>query len=246
MWIKEPIFPLGKSLNEELNFLWNKDNIYVMDNHLAAGWAWLTSIDVKKKHTLFHIDRHYDLLDFPEVIKSEILDKGILIHELSLNDYLNLKQPSTPKDYPLFRWDNYILNVHCAYPEIFEKTYFATQKEDNNSQEFVNKEIEFYDLLENISYWIESSTNDCIVNIDIDYFFSHTDCGLIQTLTDDYISCLGRALKKNLPKIKVLTICLSPECCGGWDIAKKKTLLIAKELNISFGKDLQALKKEES
>lgn len=53
MWIKKPTAILGKSLNDNLNFLFKSDNIFVMDNHLAAGWVWVSELDVTKRYNLF-------------------------------------------------------------------------------------------------------------------------------------------------------------------------------------------------
>jgi UPF0489 domain len=46
----------------EQNFLWKSGDVYVMDNHRAALWCWLQHIAPEKKHSIFHIDRHYDTL----------------------------------------------------------------------------------------------------------------------------------------------------------------------------------------
>ncbi len=46
-----------------MNFLFNNGKFYIMDNHLAAAWCWLQKIDTSKRYGLFHIDRHYDLLN---------------------------------------------------------------------------------------------------------------------------------------------------------------------------------------
>lgn len=44
------------------NFLWKRQNVYVMDNHRAALWCWLQHIDPKQRYSLFHVDQHYDTL----------------------------------------------------------------------------------------------------------------------------------------------------------------------------------------
>lgn len=44
------------------NFLWKRQNVYVMDNHRAALWCWLQHIDPKQPYSLFHMDQHYDTL----------------------------------------------------------------------------------------------------------------------------------------------------------------------------------------
>src|SRR5260370_30427902 len=71
------------------NFLWKHDNVYVMDNHRAALWCWLREIDLRKPHSLFHIDRHYD------TVPSETLIKHLpSTWDMGINDYLNLRYES--------------------------------------------------------------------------------------------------------------------------------------------------------
>lgn len=62
MWIfkKEKI---GISGCYEMNFLYNSGKFYIMDNHLAAAWCWIQKIQSNQNYGLFHIDKHYDLID---------------------------------------------------------------------------------------------------------------------------------------------------------------------------------------
>lgn len=63
-------------------------------------------------------------------MKSEITEKGIELHNLSLTEYENIKQPMHGgDDVSLFRWDNYIGNVDALYPDFFNKCYFATHED---------------------------------------------------------------------------------------------------------------------
>lgn len=55
-----------------------------------------------------------------------------------------------------------------------------------------------------------------IVNLDLDYFFHSSDDGYIQILSDEYIRILAQKLRNCKHSINVLTIALSPECCGNW------------------------------
>lgn len=55
-----------------------------------------------------------------------------------------------------------------------------------------------------------------IVNLDLDYFFHSSDDGYIQILSDQYIRILAQKLRNCKHSINVLTIALSPECCGSW------------------------------
>ena len=76
-----------------MNFLFNNGKFYIMDNHLAAAWCWLQKIDTSKRYGLFHIDRHYDLLnnltdDFIAENRSELINKDFFFY-LSLKDNMN-------------------------------------------------------------------------------------------------------------------------------------------------------------
>lgn len=235
MWIKEPNFPLGVSHHDTLNFVFKHENIYVMDNHLAASWCWMDSIDVGTVHNLFHIDRHYDLLHFPNTVKTQIIDTGVQLNNLSLDEYIALRQPMQGSpDAALFRWDNYIGNLHLVYPKLFKLKYFATQNEGTVLDNFIDREYDFKDLPANLEYWMNYDKGQWILNLDIDYFFSSSDDGIYQMLTDEYIIKLCKNINEARKHITVITICLSPECCGGWDISIEKAKLICEHLGFEL------------
>lgn len=50
-------------------------------------------------------------------------------------------------------------------------------------------------------------------------FFHSSDDGYIQILSDQYIRILAQKLRNCKHSINVLTIALSPECCGSWQNA---------------------------
>jgi hypothetical protein len=241
MWIKSP--PPGfmatskdVSSNDKLNFLFKKNNVYIMDNHLAAGWVWATHLNISKSYNLFHIDQHFDLLDYPDSMQAEIKDKNISLHEISIEEYLSLKQPSQlPNDnFKLFRWDNYISNINDIYPSLFNLRYFATHDNDYELEGFITQKIESDELINSINKFIGSNNDkQYILNLDIDYFF-HSNGTIKQKYDDHYISNLITEIKSNWQNIAVFTICLSPECCGGWKPAIEKTKLICEILKIEF------------
>jgi len=236
VWIKKPDFPLKNSLDDYLNFLYNSGKVYIMDNHLAAGWSWLNSLNVAEQYNLFHIDRHYDLLEFPLTMNTEVIDKGIKLGDLTLLQYLDIKQDlKNNGSVPAFRWDNYIGNLNVVYPNLFKEKFFATQRDGTPLRDFINHEMDCFELINNIEYWI-TETNECnwIVNLDIDYFFTRVGDQNIQTLSDEYIIELMNRLKKVYDRIVVITISLSPECSGGWRKAIEKCMLICDVLEVDF------------
>lgn len=235
MWIKRPNGALGESSNSTVNFLYQEGNVFVMDNHLAAGWAWLNTIDPNESHNLFHIDRHYDLIDNPETVLTEITNQHVNLKELSFQQYTDLRQPNDfGRSWPLFRWDNYILNVRLIYPNIYGATYFATHNDGHKPDDFINHEVDVLYLLSELDYRLESH-NNWIVNLDIDYFFFPVSGQLHQQIyTDEAIKEIARNIKKLIANVKVCTISLSPECCGGWRAAFEKTALVCEILEINF------------
>ncbi len=202
-----------------------------MDNHLAAAWCWLQEISIDEQYNFLHIDQHYDLLKSERTVKNQIIEKGINLSSLSLHDYLNLNDGQLP----IFRWDNYILNLLVVYPDLFDQVYFATKDNGENEGLDINSEIDIIDVPSFIiDKIIPRKVNNWIVNIDIDYVFRDLD-GTYQYLTDEYILRICNGIHQALDNIEVVTICLSPECCGGWG----KSYRIAKLMADFFGLDFK-------
>lgn len=223
MWIKPKPKTLGESNSIHVNFLYKKDNIYVMDNHLCAAWCWLQEVDTEKKYNFIHIDRHYDLINRPEITKENISDKNINVAKLTFEDYINLEQETEEElnfAVKLFRWDNYIHHINNLFPELFGKRMFIT-KRAGSKDEFVTYEYEIEEFINEFKYWIEDSENGIIINLDLDYFFSNLNSQTVQLYSDETINIVANLLRNELRNIDVLTICLSPECCGGWEKAIK-------------------------
>lgn len=237
MWIKRTE-ELGESLHENVNILYKEGNIYVMDNHLCAAWCWLDSIDTAESYNFIHIDRHYDLLGFPNTVQTEIIDKNVDLENLTFDEFRNLKQlGGVGTEWPMFRWDNYIINLHLARPGLFSTTYFATQYDGTPKEGFIHREVEFLELLTEMDYWIENDSG-WIVNLDLDYFFSRVDDELIQIYSDTAIRKVATVIKKCMPNIDVLTIALSPECCGDWRESLRIMEIFSEILEISFSQEL--------
>ncbi|WP_285826531.1 UPF0489 family protein [Bacteroides acidifaciens] len=239
MWIKE----LPENLQEQesnitnLNFLYKEKNIYVMDNHLAAGWSWLQELNPKESYNFFHIDRHADLLCNAPV------DKYLFIKDnphLTFDEYTNLEFKDKCSDYiyKVFQWDNYIKQINYLFPNWFTQCYFATHKRENDSYPESTKKLDIvyqpnvFELYNSIDYWLkEGRGTKWIFNIDLDYFFNEDG---IQLFTDDYIKATVQSLKNGIEYVAVLTIALSPECCGGWDNAIRIMNIVTEELGLEL------------
>lgn len=239
MWIKElPEERLQeqKSGVNKLNFLYKENNVYVMDNHLAAGWSWLQELTDKESYNFFHIDQHADMLCDAPVNKYLFIKNN---PHLSLDEYTNLEiETGCSVDVrKVFQWDNYIKQINYLFPNWFIQCYFATHSHvtDNYPEETKRMNICYqpgpFELYNNIAYWLNNKGGKWIFNFDLDYFFN--DNGM-QLFTDDYIKATIRDLKQGMEYVAVLTIALSPECCGGWNNAIRIMNFIAEELNLDL------------
>ena len=219
-----------------VNFLFNDDKVYIMDNHLCAIWCWEQKINPELKYGLFHIDRHYDLLY--NLSDDFLVQNRGRISGNNFNEFLLCVDIDTARK---LRYDNYIDAFCRLHPNLITYVYYVTHEDGNNeintSLEHIEKhKPSLWDLPTNISYWI----NDCrevdrwILNLDIDFFFQDIGFGNAecQFLTNKYISRVCQEIKVSYPKIDVITIALSPEFCGGWGNAFHVIKQINRELEI--------------
>lgn len=219
----------GTSNTYDLCSLKKDGKIYVMDNHMAAAWCWGQKLDFNKTYNLFHIDKHYDLLEGGTDIKVKtIIDKQFDIENSTIRDYCSL----TSEQKRVFRYDNYMTILQKLYPNLFNRKKFATHKDGTIPNDWNFYEVQVIDLpTENISYWIEDEELNWIVNIDIDYFFTkNSNDEYFQFLNDNYVISFARQIKLVIHKIEVLTIALSPSFCGGIDNASRISDIILDEL----------------
>lgn len=212
-------------------FLWNAENVYVMDNHKSALWCWLQSCEKEKHYNFMHIDRHYDMLG---CFHDEDLEPVNANPHLTFEDFSNLKRKDD--DFKVFRWDNYIMAGYVLRPNWFHTNIFLTQQEGDIGKTWGHKPMKIRE--ENplymewyIQQYIEEpdkyldgfKDNDYklprIVNLDLDVFY--TGNSHIQLFSDDYIRHIAEILQRNLKRIAVLTIALSPDCLGGEELADK-------------------------
>lgn len=226
MWLKETLGNIREkeSNTYTLNFLWEDRNIYVMDNHLAAGWCWLSSLNHGEQYNFFHVDQHQDLCG--GLATRADLDLIKEQYPFGIDEYCNFtfnRGISTPQ-HPynkVFSWDNYIKQIQYMFPNWFSNCYFACPDivEDNPRYTQLPLHISYnptnLEIYTNIQYWVSQSLErKWIFNLDLDYFF---DSEGMQLYTDEYIKAFAHNLYDAMGNIAVLTIAMSPECCGGWD-----------------------------
>lgn len=227
------------STHYNLNLLFNEGKTYIMDNHLAASWCWMQKLNPAQQYNLFHIDRHYDLLNSQtDWWIQELQRQNFDFTTISISDLLAIKysSPDFPTEkFPLFRWDNYLTILNRIYPNLIGSASFATHKDGDTTDELEIHEHEIYELPENLAYWLNDNNRlKWIVNIDIDYFFTDRDEKHFQFLTDEYVLSIADEIKKAWNNIEVLTIALSPELCGGWDNSLRIARIITNHLQINF------------
>lgn len=219
-FLKQPIGePPSNAMN--LNLLWRggrHSNFWLMDNHLAAAWCWAQTIQPDQSYRVLHIDAHYDAR--PSLIE-RWLSKPPTLSGLSLDAYLELTVEDGRETLPAVRWDNYIdvfMQFHgCQIERLFSATHslgvpFSMGNWEEIRVQALPRAMEL--LSEEGSPWI--------VNFDIDYLVARMGARLRPMFSGEYIQSLCEGIRHGLERggVHVVTICLSPECAGGWAQAK--------------------------
>ncbi|WP_297097839.1 UPF0489 family protein [uncultured Draconibacterium sp.] len=235
----------GKNVSwvKNLNLLNKERNIYIMDNHVAAVWCWLQEIELNKKYNILHVDAHYDTMSSRLDTWLEYLPNNL--KELDITELLALKfyDRDFIDGYEIMRWDNYFPIFHRLYGKNINSYHFFTHKGGTLFGEMEDKldEHPIPGLFNLIDYLFEERTSgpyEWIVNIDLDYFFQKIDDTdiTLKFISDEAIDFFLEKLNTYLAnnKIKVVTIALSPECCGGWENSLGLMKFFAERLRIEF------------
>jgi hypothetical protein len=202
-----------------LNFLWKYNSIYIMDNHRAALWCWLQELS-EQKYNLLHIDRHYDTLNCGI---DEWQKKSPDVKALTLEEYLDLSYSIGNDKFPLVRWDNYLSLFLKFFKHMINYCFFITHNQGDKPDFNDQAEFILWDIADNLEFWIKGYCNKWIVNIDFDYFFFKYEEEYLLLFSTKFIDAIFKSIKNQLDNgvISVLTVSLSPECCGGWDNAEE-------------------------
>lgn len=219
----------GESTSSTDNILWRDGNVFVMDNHRLALWCWFQELLKGHRYNILHIDAH------PDLNESALKHFNQDLWKISLNEY----RTSWQKDInlPLFRWDNYLEIFLNKYPEMIGLTLSATHKLGSSKE--LSQEINPFNLGKKCAEIFSQNKyiNDFkwIVNLDLDYFYSaHPE--KIELFSAEYLESLLTSINAGLKNemIQVLTISLSPECCGSWEKAEKMLSKCSKYLELSI------------
>jgi hypothetical protein len=224
-----PLIGRGESASSTDNLLWRENNIYIMDNHRLALWCWFQELEKGKRYNLLHIDAH------PDLNESALKFFNHDLWTINLAEYRSVWQQDINR--PLFRWDNYLEVFLKNYPEMIGVTMSATHH--LGSPKELSQEIKSFDLVSECFEIFSGKKyiNDFewIVNLDLDYFFSARPLKL-ELFSEAYINSLANSINFGLKSkmIKVLTISLSPECCGSWENAEMMLAQFAKSMKLAI------------
>lgn len=220
-----------ESGRETLNFLLKYSNVYVMDNHLAAGWCWLQELNIGDTCCFFHVDQHQDLCDGGPIEQYNFISEN---PHLSLEEYTAPEYDIKYGTIKVVRWDTYIRQMQHVSPNWFTRCYFACPEivQDFPGSTDLHLNIHYnagaFELYNNVDHWLRLNEEPFIFNIDLDYFFN--DKGM-RLFSDDYIQAMAFDINKAMDKIAVMTIALSPECCGSWENAIRVFNLFADKID---------------
>lgn len=216
------------------NFLWNSENVYIMDNHRAAMWCWLQHMTKSDKYNLLHVDMHTDC-------RANELSRWIKhlpdLTKIDLQSYLDLTLPpgSDGERYPVIFWDNFLsIFLKCFGGEIDECLFCTHGLGDPPNHTNIN-DYPIFNLPNYLEIFTEENSN-LIIDIDLDFFFSRQGDNSELLFSDNYIELVFRYLKEAMRrgKVAVLTLALSPECSGGWERAESLCAKVCKSLEIDF------------
>lgn len=210
-----PLTKKGPSAAYEDNVLCQDGIVYIMDNHRLALWCWFQKMQKDKRYNLLHIDAH------PDMSESGISHFHHDLWTMNLDDYRTTIQPDI--NIPLFRWDNYLEIFIQKYPDLVGQTFSATHHLGSNKA--LSEDIRPYDLAKFMKAVFEGHrfVNELpwIVNLDLDYFFTAAP-EKFEFFSNEVVEAISESIQTGLKNgmIEILTISLSPECCGSWNKAE--------------------------
>ncbi|WP_131537886.1 peptide arginase family protein [Pedobacter nototheniae] len=218
----------------DLNYLAKEGNIYIMDNHLAAFWCWSKDLDPMKNYTLLHIDRHNDLSD--ALVKEAFhLYKNEKFKSMPIEKAVALKV----NGHQMLMWNNFIELYNVFNPYTLKNFEFVTPVKlpakyrylkNTSLKRWMNKEFTLQELFEQQDRKAQAK----IINLDIDVFFIERNGKYKKILTDNELKTFADKIRPLIDKAALVTIALSPECCGGWENSIAMYNSLNKYLNLSI------------
>jgi len=217
------------------NFLWQHENVYVMDNHRAALWCWLREVAANEVVDLLHIDEHTDTLSSR---LDEWLEALPELRGLTIDQYLAIPLDTGYGSIELVRWDTYLSLGLARYAANFHQCVFATHGNGDRPRWERLATSQPDKLPSGIPAWLEDSERRWIVNVDLDYFFCDQGHGRALMFSDEYIHSVFAEIAKARAagRLACLTICLTPDegYTGGWPQAEALCARACEILGIPF------------
>jgi len=230
-----PMRKRGESGQFKVNFLWQEGPVYLMDNHLASVWCWLRETGPEPAGGLIHIDRHSDCLGATLDKQTQRLPKDL--STMSLDDYLGREYQHEECTIPVFCSGSYLAVFLELYQARVNELIFATHELRDDSPAMEAQRVKPWDLPECLdACW--SKPFPWIVNVDLDFFFffKRNDNERPPLFSHCYIRDVFSQIRDGLRRkaIRVVTIALSPEWCGGWEAAESLCSEACDALGIRF------------
>lgn len=244
-WIRKPPLPLGKSGHEQVKLLWkhNRFPIYLMDNHRAAWWCWMQHQRPDQSYRLIHIDHHWDVgpLDDGDMEtlrgRREQLERDFALYDALRSDV---------HQGPIVQSDNYIEPFLELYPRASavhlhahedRGTGGAARLETRYNAQIFSEPFAFFRQMRDLWASEGSDFTDQIINFDIDYAFMDINgpADMVRRfVADDYLTSFFRAVRAQLDqqKVRVVTVALSQDWCGGEASAVRAWLAVAAGLGV--------------
>ncbi|WP_121615793.1 UPF0489 family protein [Virgibacillus halodenitrificans] len=215
-------------------------NIYLMDNHKWAFYIWELARKksvISPNATLIHVDAHLD--DCPFVLQDN-------------PEYLEIKELSSLKrftenhvTYDTFIWPafgrgtiNNIIYVSDYPNEPFQD--WATNYVEGRTYEGLRLRSMPHFQKAAESGLVEPYVNDnsLILNLDLDFFNEEDFYGENPKLKTDNEVFSSLTYLKNVYNWDLITVALSPECCGGEEAAKHLLDIFVDVFDIDLAKSL--------
>ncbi|PYF02645.1 uncharacterized protein UPF0489 [Ureibacillus chungkukjangi] len=212
----------GEKMRDGNKICFPDKNIYIMDNHKWAFYIWELAREksiINPNATLIHVDAHLD--DCPFVLQDN-------------PEYLEIEELSSLKrftenhiTYDTFIWpafgrgtiDN-IIYVSDFSSEPFEDWATNYVKGRTYTGLRVRTMSKLQEIIEN--GLVESFVNDksLILNLDLDFFNEENFHGRNPRLKPDEEVYNSLTYLKNVYNWDLITVAISPECCGGEEPAQ--------------------------
>ncbi len=136
------------------NFLVQKGNVFVMDNHRAALWCWLHYFKGQFSNVgVCHIDRHSDALSSNLNNWVQQAKAGKPISNMTIDEYL-AEEDAMHTPAKLYRWDNYL----SMFLELYKSNISTVQYSYFEGDDIVFNDIEEFDqrkIPSNLSFWLD-------------------------------------------------------------------------------------------